>query len=43
MFGATGEFGALTESALKFFQQSRGLEGSGIVEGETWARLRAVN
>lgn len=34
-----GSFGAITEAAVKAFQQSRGLAATGVVGGSTWTAL----
>lgn len=38
-YGADGDFGAETESAVKQFQRNHGLTGDGIVGPKTWAAL----
>lgn len=41
-WGADGEFGAATQSALKAFQQDNGLEADGIAGPRTYAKLDAL-
>jgi peptidoglycan hydrolase-like protein with peptidoglycan-binding domain len=36
-----GDFGSLTDSAVRDYQSSRGLEVDGIVEPATWGALQA--
>lgn len=38
----TGQFGPLTEAAVRRFQESRGLTVDGIVTAETWAALGPI-
>lgn len=37
--GTDGEFGSVTEAALKAFQKSAGLEETGVTDAKTWAAL----
>jgi peptidoglycan hydrolase-like protein with peptidoglycan-binding domain len=38
----TGRYDAATAAAVKGFQGKRGLEPTGVVDAETWSRLRAM-
>ena len=37
-----GQFGSLTESAVKAYQQANGLTADGIVGQKTWSKLLGV-
>ncbi|HET6425130.1 MAG TPA: peptidoglycan-binding protein [Planctomycetaceae bacterium] len=37
--GTDGEFGSVTETALKAFQKSKGLEETGVTDAKTWEAL----
>ena len=41
-FGADGDFGAATESALKAYQKSKNLTANGQAGEETWMRLLGI-
>ncbi|MDH6565714.1 peptidoglycan hydrolase-like protein with peptidoglycan-binding domain [Streptomyces sp. SAI-117] len=39
--GVDGEFGSGTESAVRAFQDERGLNADGVVAHDTWVALRS--
>lgn len=41
-FGADGQFGAATESAVRSFQKDHGLTNDGVIGEKTWAALDAA-
>ncbi len=38
-YGADGDFGSGTESAVKKFQKAKGLSADGIIGTDTWNKL----
>ncbi len=38
----TGDFGPLTEQAVRTFQQHTGLSADGVMDATTWAQLHAA-
>ncbi|MBQ1405792.1 MAG: peptidoglycan-binding protein, partial [Oscillospiraceae bacterium] len=42
MWGADGEFGPQTKSAVLAYQRRSGLEADGIIGPQTWAKLLGV-
>lgn len=42
-YGADGDFGSATDSAVRKFQKAKGIGVDGIVGSETWGKLLGVN